>query len=157
MPEILVWLLFADLLLMKKHLLLAPLKTTLFFVGSGFLRLLSVPANPPIIVKGLSSVIAFFYTDVGTTRFLEDASFLRLKNLTLGYTLPQSICKKLLIFNLRVYFSASNLFTITGFNGWNPEIRLTNNKNGANAQGIIFEGNEMPQIRTFSIGASIKF
>lgn len=119
--------------------------------------MLSVPANPPIIVKGLSSVIAFFYTDVGTTRFLEDASFLRLKNLTLGYTLPQSICKKLLIFNLRVYFSASNLFTITGFNGWNPEIRLTNNKNGANAQGIIFEGNEMPQIRTFSIGASIKF
>ena len=99
----------------------------------------------------------YSYTDVGTTQFLEDASFLRLKNLTLGYTLPQPICKKLLISNLRIYFSASNLFTITGFNGWDPEIRLANNKNGANAQGIIFEGNEMPQIRTFSIGASIKF
>lgn len=95
--------------------------------------------------------------DVGTTQFLEDASFLRMKNLTLGYSLPKSICNKLLISKLRVYLSAQNLFTITGFNGWDPEIRLTNGKNGANAQGIIFQGNEMPQIRTFSVGASINF
>lgn len=95
--------------------------------------------------------------DVGTTQFLESASFLRLRNLTLGYTLPENICRKLLISKLRIYVTATNLFTITDFSGWDPEVRLSNNKNGANSQGILFQGNEMPQIRNFSIGASLNF
>lgn len=95
--------------------------------------------------------------DVGTTQFLEKASFLRLKNLTFGYTLPENLCRKISISKLRLYVTATNLFTITDFSGWDPEVRLSNNKNGANSQGILFQGNEMPQIRNFSIGASLNF
>ena len=95
--------------------------------------------------------------DVGTTQFLEKASFLRLKNLTFGYTLPENLCRKIAISKLRLYVTATNLFTITDFSGWDPEVRLSNNKNGANSQGILFQGNEMPQIRNFSIGASLNF
>lgn len=95
--------------------------------------------------------------DVGTTQFLEKASFLRLKNLTFGYTLPENLCRKIAISKLRLYVTDTNLFTITDFSGWDPEVRLSNNKNGANSQGILFQGNEMPQIRNFSIGASLNF
>ncbi len=95
--------------------------------------------------------------DVGNTQFLEKASFLRLKNLTFGYTLPENLCRKISISKLRLYVTATNLFTITDFSGWDPEVRLSNNKNGANSQGILFQGNEMPQIRNFSIGASLNF
>ena len=53
--------------------------------------------------------------------FVEDASFLRLKNLVLGYTLPKSLLQKVGIQNLRVYLQAENLVTITGYTGLDPE------------------------------------
>lgn len=52
---------------------------------------------------------------------IEDGSFIRLKNLTLGYTLPETIRKKLSLQNARIYFQAQNVFTITGYNGADPE------------------------------------
>lgn len=52
---------------------------------------------------------------------LEDGSFLRLKTLTLGYTLPESVQKKLRLSNARVYFQAQNVFTVTKYSGADPE------------------------------------
>lgn len=61
------------------------------------------------------------YTEFDS-RLLEDASFLRLKNLTLGYSLPQELLKKTgFIRGLRVYAQGQNLFTVTGFSGLDPE------------------------------------
>lgn len=62
------------------------------------------------------------YTEFDS-RLLEDASFLRLKNLTLGYSLPQELLKKKTGFirGLRVYAQGQNLFTVTGFSGLDPE------------------------------------
>lgn len=61
------------------------------------------------------------YTEFDS-RLLEDASFLRLKNLTLGYSLPQEILKKTgFIRGLRIYAQGQNLFTVTGFSGLDPE------------------------------------
>lgn len=53
--------------------------------------------------------------------YVEDASFLRLKNVVLGYTLPKDWLKKANISNLRLYVQAENLFTITGYSGLDPE------------------------------------
>ncbi len=53
--------------------------------------------------------------------FIEDGSFLRLKTLTLGYTLPKSVQSKLRLSNARIYFQAQNLFTITSYSGADPE------------------------------------
>ena len=56
-------------------------------------------------------------------RFLENASFLRLKNLTLAYVLPQPILKKTNFFtSARIYLQGQNLLTFTGFNGLDPEV-----------------------------------
>ena len=87
---------------------------------------------------------------------LEKGNFIKLRNLTLGYTLPQRICSKINIDALRVYVSAVNLFTITSFNGYDPEVRVKN-QTGANAQGAVFSGSEMPQTRIFSAGINFKF
>ncbi|MEM9984623.1 MAG: TonB-dependent receptor [Bacteroidota bacterium] len=54
--------------------------------------------------------------------FVEDGSFLRIKNVQLGYTLPQSILTKMRMNNLRVYLAGSNLFAFTNYSGLDPEI-----------------------------------
>lgn len=53
--------------------------------------------------------------------YIEDGSFLRLKTLTLGYTLPEKVRAKLRLSNARVYFQAQNVFTVTSYSGADPE------------------------------------
>lgn len=57
----------------------------------------------------------------GSQYYIEDGSFLRLKTLTVGYTLPKKIQEKLFLKNARIYFQAQNLFTITKYSGADPE------------------------------------
>ncbi len=59
-----------------------------------------------------------------TDYFVEDASYVRLKNLQLGYTLPQSMLNKIKVRKLRIYVQAQNLFTITNFSGLDPDSSL---------------------------------
>lgn len=54
-------------------------------------------------------------------RFLENGNFVRLRQLQLGYTLPQAIAKKCFLEKCRIYVSGENLFTITGYSGIDPE------------------------------------
>lgn len=54
--------------------------------------------------------------------YLEDGSFLRLRNLQIGYNLPERLVEKAKLQGLRVYLSANNLFTLTNYNGFDPEI-----------------------------------
>ncbi|TVQ87523.1 MAG: TonB-dependent receptor [Bacteroidetes bacterium] len=56
-----------------------------------------------------------------STRFLEDASFVRLRNITLGYSLPSSINQQIGFTRARIYFSADNVFTISEWSGMDPE------------------------------------
>ena len=56
------------------------------------------------------------------SRFIEDGSYLRLKNLTLGYTLPGRLVSKVSLSKARVYVSASNLFCLTRYSGYDPEV-----------------------------------
>lgn len=80
------------------------------------------------------------------THLLENASFMRLKNLTLGYTLPQSLLKKTkFISGARVYAQAQNLFTFTDFSGLDPE----SNMNMYKAQ--------YPMSRQFTFGLELTF
>lgn len=59
-------------------------------------------------------------------RFIEDGSYLRLKSLTLGYTLPKSVLNMLKIDNLRLYMGAKNLLTFTKYSGFDPEVASDN-------------------------------
>jgi TonB-linked SusC/RagA family outer membrane protein len=82
--------------------------------------------------------------------FLEDASFVRCKNITVGYTLPQKILAKAHIYSLRVYANVSNAFTITKYSGMDPEIGSWNPLEAG------YDGGYYPQSRVFSLGVNVK-
>lgn len=84
-------------------------------------------------------------------RFLENGNFVRLRQIQLGYTLPKHITQKAFIENLRIYFSAENLFTITGYKGVDPEFSRANVLN-AGIDNLIY-----PFTRSFTIGAQVSF
>jgi len=79
-------------------------------------------------------------------RYVENGSYLRLKTLSLGYTLPEIYAGKIKASNLRVYVTAQNLFTITKYSGIDPEVGI---------DGI--DNNLYPLTRVFSIGANMSF
>ena len=63
---------------------------------------------------------------VYSSRVVEDASFLRLRNVTLGYTLPRKTLRKMHFDTMRVYISGENLWTLTGYTGPDPEVSTRN-------------------------------
>ncbi len=85
--------------------------------------------------------------------WVEDASFLRARNVQLGYTVPANITKKAFIQRLRVYAQAENLFTLTKYSGCDPEVT------GGNGFGteLGIDRGVYPQNRTFSVGVNLTF
>ena len=59
-----------------------------------------------------------------SSRYLENGSFLRLKNVTLGYDLPKAVCRRIHLQGAKVFISGDNLYTYTRFSGMDPEVRL---------------------------------
>jgi TonB-linked SusC/RagA family outer membrane protein len=84
--------------------------------------------------------------------FIESGDFLRLKNLTIGYTLPSAVVESISLSRLRLYVSAQNVFTITGYSGLDPELGLTQ---GNLQQNVDFA--QFPQPRTLLFGVNINF
>lgn len=81
-----------------------------------------------------------------TTRFLEDGSFLRLRNAMVSYSFPKSIVNRMKLGNLRVYAQGQNLFTVSKFKGFDPEL----------AAGSL-TGAQYPALRTVTVGLNIGF
>ncbi|MFT7379116.1 MAG: TonB-linked SusC/RagA family outer membrane protein [Bacteroidia bacterium] len=84
--------------------------------------------------------------------YVEKGSFLRFKNIQVGYTLPKGMLSKLKIQSTRVYIAANNLITLTNYQGYDPDL---GSFGGALAAGIDY--GFYPQARTFMTGLAIKF
>ena len=106
------------------------------------------PENPNAKYPNLSQNISLKMSD----RFVYDGSYLRLKNLELGYDIPCG--KGKFISQARVFVSAQNLFTITSYPFWDPDV---NAQGGGNSliQGV--DSNCYPSARTFSLGCRLVF
>ena len=94
-----------------------------------------------------------------STFHIEDGSYLRLQNLSLGYTLPKSLLSRIGVKNLRVYVQASNLFTWTNYTGYNPEVNKRANETGKNS-GTLTPGEDycsypLPRTVTFGLNFSL--
>lgn len=85
------------------------------------------------------------------SRFIEDGSFLRLKNLTFGYTLPQKLTRKIYVSKLRLYFSAQNLFVVTGYSGYDPEVSVASSSPTTPA----LDWGAYPKSRVFTFGIDL--
>jgi hypothetical protein len=91
---------------------------------------------------------------LNSTRWLEDGSYMRLKNLQIGYSLPQSIMEKVKgITRLRLYATGQNVFTLTKYSGYDPE--TVGGLSGILTRGL--DEGQYPNVRTFSLGLQAGF
>ncbi|MFV0591031.1 MAG: SusC/RagA family TonB-linked outer membrane protein [Draconibacterium sp.] len=93
------------------------------------------------------------YNTQASTRFLENASYLRFKSLTLGYTIPSRVLGHAFD-KIRVYGTIDNLYSINSYSGFDPEV------NSFQRGGVRNSGSDIasiPQLRTFLIGATVSF
>lgn len=100
----------------------------------------------------LNSVESPSNSNAFSSRFVEDGSFFRLSNLTLGYTFEPGITW---LNSARVYITGNNLLLLTNYTGFDPEVNTDANQNGIPSLGINFTN--YPKARTFTIGASLQF
>lgn len=100
-----------------------------------------------------------------STYFVESGNFFRLNNITLGYTLPQSLLDRIKIEKVRVYLTSQNLFTVKRFSGFSPEMISSNPKqdgflSAQNSSSPLEAGIELspyPTTRTYALGLNITF
>ena len=99
------------------------------------------------------------YNESGTvsTLGIEDGSYLRLNTLTIGYTLPRTLLSKVGISNLRVYGTIYNLFTITGYDGLDPEVNTNDRLNNATYPTPGLDWGAYPRPRSFVLGVNVSF
>lgn len=91
--------------------------------------------------------------DTWSSRYIEDGSYLRLKALTLGYTFDQSLIRKIGLTNLRLTFNITNLFTITSYDGYDPEIGVSTASN--NVYGL--DNGRYPSPTSYTMGLNVSF
>lgn len=88
-------------------------------------------------------------------RYVEDGSFLRIKNITLGYTFPKALLNKAKIENLRVYVNIQNLYTFTKYTGYDPEVGASTQDSSGLTFGL--DNGRYPSPAMYSFGLNITF
>ena len=102
------------------------------------------PTNPSNTMPRVS--LDEYRTNVQSSFYMEDASYLRLKNIELGYTIDRKIISKMGIGSIRVYGSIQNAFTITKFKGFDPEQTVNQTR-----------AESFPQVRVMTMGLNVNF
>ena len=94
-----------------------------------------------------------------SSRYLSDASYLRIRNINLGYNLPVTLISKIKLSALRIYIGVQNLYTLTKYKGWDPEVNYTGTGRDAQNTNIIqgYDFYTAPQARTYTLGVNLSF
>ncbi|SDL12348.1 TonB-linked outer membrane protein, SusC/RagA family [Catalinimonas alkaloidigena] len=94
-----------------------------------------------------------------STRFVEDGSYVRLRNLVLGYNLPNTVSDKLHLRQLRVYVSAQNLFTWTNYTGYDPEVNSRGGSGSTSSENLElgYDNGGYPGVKTYTVGLNLSF
>jgi TonB-linked SusC/RagA family outer membrane protein len=108
--------------------------------------------NPGDVTNMPRAVFGAGYNWLGSDRYVEDASFVRLRSVTLSYNFGKELLKKLNLDDIRVYFTADNLYTFTKYRGQDPEVSM-----GSGAFGIAIDNAATPPTKRFSFGLTTRF
>ena len=111
------------------------------------------PGDVTDIPRATTDPIASAQNKRVSSRFIEDGSYLRVKNVTIGYTLDKNIMEKTMFSSLRVYVSAQNLFTFTNYSGLDPEVNYRGDDNSVIGTDFF----TYPQAQVFTLGVNLKF
>lgn len=91
--------------------------------------------------------------DRWSDRYIEDASYVRLRNISLGYTLPKAFTRKFAVENIRLNVNIQNLWTITGYSGYDPEVGLSTQSSYVSG----LDNGRYPSPTTYSFGLNVTF
>lgn len=125
-------------------------------VINGQITAVVAPADLDALNTNATTFTPFAESTMTSTYAIEDGSFLRLNTFTLGYSLPESILTKIGFSNLRVYGTIYNAFTITGYNGLDPEVNPDSSRNGDYPTPGLDYGS-YPRPRSFTFGVNVAF
>lgn len=103
---------------------------------------------------GVKSKITLGKSPNRLSRYVEDGSYVRLKNITLGYDFPKSLVSKIGLTNFRAYVMAANLLTLTNYTGYDPEVSSFNVSTDA-VRGI--DMSNYPSVKTITLGINLTF
>ena len=92
-----------------------------------------------------------------STRWIYDGSFIRLKNLALGYTLPATVLDRMRINKFRIYVSAQNILTITEYEGYDPEVNYRSESTTDSNRNLGLDYGSYPNAKSYTIGLNIGF
>lgn len=88
------------------------------------------------------------YNSRVSDRYVEDADYLRIKNIVLSYSFPRSICKKLMLQSLKLSGNVQNVYTFTGYTGYDPEVGSQNGQYSMSGQGMLMYGVDTGKVPT---------
>lgn len=128
----------------------------IYDVINGQITPVVAPADLDALNANATTFIPFAEKTMTSTYAIEDGSFLRLNTFTLGYSLPENVLTKMGFSNLRVYGTIYNAFTITGYNGLDPEVNPDSSRNGDYPTPGLDYGS-YPRPRSFTLGVNVAF
>lgn len=94
-----------------------------------------------------------------SSRYISDGSYLRVRNINLGYTLPKTLTSRIKMSSVRIFAGVQNLYTLTGYKGWDPEVNYTGAGRSTQNTNIIqgYDFYTAPQARTYTVGVNMSF
>ena len=124
--------------------------------AAGDLVLVTDPAALTKLNENTKYASSFCEYGLTTSQFIEDASYLRLNTLTVGYTFPKNWMQKVGIQNARVYFTGNNLFCLNGYSGIDPDVNTgSGGSNGFPTPSYDYQS--YPKARTYTFGVNLTF
>ena len=128
----------------------------IYDIVNGQLTKVLDPAALDALNANATTHLPYPESTIVSTFAIEDGSFLRLNTATLGYTLPQSVVDRFGINRFRVYGSVYNVFTLTGYSGFDPEVNTDATRSEFYpTPGLDF--GSYPRSRTFTFGVNVEF
>jgi len=127
-------------------------------LSTGFLNRWNGPGTSNTVPR--ATFDGFPNNNLASSRFVEDGSYLRLKNIQLGYTLPESVLDKTFISFARIYIAGQNLLTFTNYNGLDPELGIDDTQTQTGNRTTLDIGidrGRFPSARTISLGIDVNF
>jgi hypothetical protein len=129
----------------------------IYDIKDGQLVFVTDPAELNALNENATIFMPYQEYPVCTSLGIEDGSFLRLNNVTIGYSLPKNITKKIHINKFRLYGSIYNALTFTNYSGLDPEVNTNTSQGGAQYPTIGLDWGAYPRARSYTIGLNIEF
>ena len=130
----------------------------IYDVGSdGNLVAVTEPSALSALNAGAKYALPYSEYGLASSEFIEDASYLRLNTLTVGYTFPKTWLSSVRISNVRVYFTGANLFCLTGYSGLDPDVNTNMNAGGDGFPTPFYDYQAYPKTRSYTFGLNVTF